>query len=162
MEGKETLSTMEEQDNKNIFVEEIPKFGKVSMLFYISENCKEKEELTTQIRQYGGNVVLFHECFTYQVASPGDMKTSDFAKEYYRGAIYSSEWIKQSIKEKTLLPKEKYPLIKIEKGREFEYNKGKNKYTLREVILIYGWIKGRNLQKSKRTWQIMVDKGTIF
>lgn len=162
MEGKENMNDNRKATKFDIFTEEIPKCGKVSMLFYIPDKCKDKIELTELITEKGGNISLFHECFTYQVACPDEINNEDIEKQYYKGSIFSSDWIKDSIKEDKLLPRDKYALRKLGKGKDFEYAKGKMQYTIREVVMIYDWIKDKKLKNSKRTWQVMVDQGIIF
>lgn len=100
MEGKEPTTELQTDDKTTVLTEEVVRFGKVSLLFYISDTCKNKEMLTQTIKEHGGNIAIFHECFTYQIADPEDTKDEDFEEHYYRGTIYSSAWILDSIKEK--------------------------------------------------------------
>ena len=78
----------------DIFIETIPKYGNVSMLFYIPDTVKDKDEIVQLIRENGGNTVKFHECFTYQLGPPEGV----VEQNYYPGVIYSTDWIKDSIK----------------------------------------------------------------
>lgn len=162
MEGKESSKENRDSDSDHIFVENIPHFGEVSLLFYISDICEDKETLAEQIRSHGGNVALSHECFTYQIWPKKTLDTIVAQEAYYKGLIIDSEWITESIKQNKLLPKETFILRKQADGKEFDFNKGKIPYTIREAVTIYQWIKGQKLQKSKRTWQNMVDRSIIF
>lgn len=161
MEGKENVNDNDSQSKSMIFTEEIPKCGRVSMLFYIPDSCAEKDKLRQLIKENGGNIAVVHECFTYQIACPEDVKHDTIEEHYYKGKIFSSNWITESVEKGELLPKDKYSLMKIANGREFEFNKGKMQYTLREAILVYDWIKDEKLKNSRRTWKKMVDQGLI-
>ena len=106
---------------------------------------------------------MFHESFTYQLVSPQDKTNEELlANCYYKGIIYSTDWITDSIKQGKLLPKEQYALRKLGKGRPNEFNKGKLQYTIREVAIIFDWIKDKKLKNSKRTWQAMSESGVIL
>ncbi len=162
MEGKENGTTEFSEESKLLFTEEIPKWGRVAIMFFIPDCCSERESLKSMILERGGNIAIFHECFTYQIASPQDAKMPDFDEKYYKGMVYSSEWIKAWAKQGKLLPKEQYALRKIGKGKELDFEKGKIQYTIREVIIMYEWIKDKKLKQSKRTWQQMVDQGVLL
>lgn len=162
MEGKDTVNESSKPDLSKLFSEELPQFGNVSMLFYISDEWKDKENLSKAIIEHGGNIALYQECFTYQICPKDCLNKLEVKKHYYKGLIYDSHWIYDSIDKKELQLKENYTLIKISEGKPFEFDKGKIPYTIREAIVIYKWISGQKLQKSKRTWQSMVDKGAIY
>ena len=162
MEGKENGAVGDLEDSKLLFTEEIPKCGRVSIMFYIPDSCKEKHALKSIILQHGGNLAIFHECFTYQISTSHDSKLQDFEEKYYKGIVYSSEWITESAKQGKLLPKDQFIIRKIGKGKELDFEKGKIQYTIREVIIMYEWIKDKKLKNSKRTWQQMVDQGVLL
>ena len=89
-------------------------------------------------------MAIFHESFTYQLAAPSDSANNSFlTNNYYKGTIYSTEWIGDSVKAGKLLDKQKYKLTEIKDGKELEFAKGKLQYTIREVIIIYDWIKDK-------------------
>jgi hypothetical protein len=61
MEGKENMNENKKVTKFDLFTEEIPKCGSVSMLFFIPEECKERKHLKEVILERGGNIALFHE-----------------------------------------------------------------------------------------------------
>lgn len=147
-----------DQGKSNILTEDIPKYGRVSLLFYIPETVKDRDTMVQLIRENGGNIVNFHECFTYQVGTPGNTNEQD----YYPGTVYSFQWIVESIEAKQLQEKSKYILAIFQGGREFPFNKKKIQYTIREIIVIYNWISGRKSQSSRKTWESLGNDGVLY
>lgn len=89
---------------KLIFVQEIPNWIQVPMMFYIPD-CPSKNELTKKVMRHGGVVVAIHECCTYQIKPVNeDIKASD----YFPGAVYDSTWILDSIRAGELLNNSEY------------------------------------------------------
>jgi hypothetical protein len=147
----------EGQGKSSILTEEIPKYGRVSMLFYIPENVKDRDIMVQLIKENGGNIVKFHECFTYQIGTPNNTKEED----YYQGTVFSFQWIVESIEAKKLVEKSKYILANYQNGKDFPFSKKKIKYTIREVIIIYNWISGRKSQASRKTWESLGNDGIL-
>ena len=48
-----------------IFTEEIPVIGRVPILFYLPQNCKESREIQRLIINHGGLVITVVECCTF-------------------------------------------------------------------------------------------------
>ena len=142
----------------NILTEVIPKHGRVSQLFYIPETAKDRDVMVQLIRENGGNIVNFHECFTYQIGTPGNTVESD----YYPGTVYSFQWIVESIEAKALQDKARYILCSFQSGRDFPFNKKKIQYTIREIIIIFNWISGRKSQSSRKTWESLGNDGILY
>ena len=94
------------QAKSEILTEVIPKYGRVSLLFYIPENMKDRETMVEVIKQNGGNIVNFHECFSFQIGTPANT----IEKDYFPGTVYSFQWIVESIEAKQLQDKAKYIL----------------------------------------------------
>lgn len=141
-----------------ILTEEIPKYGRVSMLFYIPESVKDRDTMVELIRENGGNIVKFHECFCYQIGTPGNTKESD----YYEGTVYSFQWLVESIEANQLQDKAKYILCSYQGGIKFPFDKKKIQYTIREIIIIYNWISGRKSQASRKTWESLGNDGILY
>lgn len=102
-----------------IFTEEVPKYGRVSMLFYIPDSMKDRETIVDLIIQNGGNIAKFHESFTYQLGTPDDIDQS----EYYCGPVYSIRWIVESVEKNALMDKAYYSLYNLNTGLDFPYQK---------------------------------------
>lgn len=155
---QEQESNKESQGKSNILTEEIPKYGRVSMLFYIPENVKDRDIMVQLIKENGGNIVKFHECFTYQIGTPNNIKEED----YYQGTVFSFQWIVESIEAKKLVEKSKYIIANYQNGKDFPFNKKKIKYTIREIIIIFNWISGRKSQASRKTWESLGNDGILY
>ena len=84
-------------EDSTIFSEEIPIYGQVALLFYIPDTIKDRETIIELIRQNGGNIVKFHECFTYQLGPKENLENHS----YYKGPIYSIQWIVESVEKGT-------------------------------------------------------------
>lgn len=136
-------------EKKDILSEEIPMLGNVSLLFYIPETVKGRDIMVDLIKQNGGNIVSFHEWFTYQLGPQEDTKDHT----YYQGLVYSFQWIIESIEQGKLLEKTKYVLLNLTNGLDFPFKKNKIQYTLREIIIIFNWIAGRKSPASRKTWE---------
>lgn len=136
-------------EKKEILSEEIPLIGSVSLLFYIPETVKGREIMVDLIRQNGGNIAKFHECFTYQLGPQENIKDHN----YYQGLVYSFQWIIESLEQGKLLEKTKYVLLNLTSGLDFPFKKSKIQYTLREIIIIFNWIAGRKSPASRKTWE---------
>lgn len=97
------------------------------------------------IEKNGGKVTDQHECFTYQLKL--DKVKTNF-QEYYKGAIYSTKWIIESIKEGKLLKKEDYFMcINVhEKSRRLNIGK-KKKYTIIEGIKMFETVGGHKSEQ---------------
>jgi len=141
-----------------ILTEEITKYGTVSLLFYIPEAAKDRDTMVKLIKMNGGNIVDFHECFTYQIGTPNNTKEED----YYPGTVYSFQWIVDSIEGKKLADNTKYIIANYQNGKDFPFNKKKIKYTVREIIIIYTWISGRKSQASRKTWESLGNEGILY
>ena len=138
------MDSITEVNNKfgrqtDIFTETIPKYGRVAMLFYIPEEVSNRDELIKLIRLNGGNIVRFHEWFTYQLGNPEKVKNA----WYYQGNVYSVQWIFDSISKSSLMDCSNYKITNCDSGIEFPFNAKKIQYTVREIILIYQWISGK-------------------
>ncbi len=110
------------------------------------------EEYASLIRRNGGLVVDQHECFSYQI-KPESVKTN--FSDFYKGNIYSSKWIHDSIKEKKCLKKEDYFICINIDAKSLQLNIGKKKkYTIMEGIKLYEIITNhKNLQvNQKQFW----------
>ena len=145
------------QGSSEILTEDIPKYGKVSLLFYIPDNVKDRDTMVELIRQNGGNIVEFQESFTYQIGTPGHTGEED----YYPGTVYSFQWLVESVEKGELQDKAKYILCNFQSGKEFPFNKKKIQYTIREIIIIYNWISGRKSQASRKTWESLGNDGVL-
>lgn len=106
-----------DQDKSMLLTEEVPKHGLVSMLFYIPATVKNRDTFTELIKKHGGNIVSFHESFTYQLGPPEN--TEDH--KYYAGDVYSFQWITDSIETNTLTDKNQYVILKVNEGIEFPF-----------------------------------------
>lgn len=148
---------MELKEETQIFTEDIPKYGKVSILFFIPETVKDRDDLVELIRNHGGNTVKFHEWISYQLGSP----ESASEHQYYQGLVYSFQWIIDSVANGKLLEKENYILTTIPKGLDFPFDKKKIQYTIREIVIIYNWISGRKSQASRKTWESLSNDGLL-
>ncbi len=146
------------QLKSEILTEEIPKYGRVSLLFYIPETVKDRDTMVELIRQNGGNTVKFHECFSYQIGTPGNTKET----EYYQGTVYSFQWLVESVEANQLQDKAKYILYNYQGGIKFPFDKKKIQYTIREIIIIYNWISGRKSQASRKTWESLGNDGILY
>lgn len=145
------------QEKSEILTEVIPKYGRVSLLFYIPETVKDRDTMIELIKQNGGNIVKFHECFSFQIGTPGNTSEED----YYQGTVYSFQWLVESIEAKQLQDKAKYILCNFQSGKEFPFNKKKIQYTIREIIIIFNWISGRKSQASRKTWESLGNDGIL-
>lgn len=146
------------QAKSEILTEEIAKYGKVSLLFYIPEDVKDRDTMVALIRENGGNIVKFHECFSYQIGTPGNTEES----AYYQGTVYSFQWLVESIEANKLQDKAKYILCNYQGGIKFPFDKKKIQYTIREIIIIYNWISGRKSQASRKTWESLGNDGILY
>lgn len=146
------------QENTDVLTEVIPKYGRVSLLFYIPETLKDRDTMVKLIRVNGGNIVNYHECFSFQIGTPANTKDTD----YFPGTVYSFQWIVESIEAKQLQDKAKYILSNYSAGKEFPFNKKKIQYTIREIIIIYNWISGRKSQASRKTWESLGNDGILY
>jgi hypothetical protein len=133
--GFTTPRTPETPDN-NIFVRTLPIIGVVPMLFYLPPG-RDTGKLQKDIEKYGGKVVDTYEAYVYQLKIP-KMKRKG-AKTFFRGCVYSSEWIYDSIKEGKLIEEideylegmhKKSSLVTIPKGT-------RRQYTITEVLRIW-------------------------
>jgi len=145
------------QEKSEILTEVIPKYGRVSLLFYVPETVKDRDTMIELIKQNGGNIVKFHECFSFQIGTPGNTSEED----YYQGTVYSFQWLVESIEAKQLQDKAKYILCNFQSGKEFPFNKKKIQYTIREIIIIFNWISGRKSQASRKTWESLGNDGIL-
>lgn len=146
-------------DKSMLLTENVPKYGRVSMLFYIPDTVKDRDTFIELIKVNGGNIVTFHEAFTYQLGPPENTKDHD----YYTGQIYSFQWIIDSIEHNSLQDKANYVLLNYQNGIDFPFqNKKKIQYTMREIITIYQWISGRKSQSSRKTWEGLCNDGLLF
>ena len=118
--------------HSNLLTEEIPKYGPVAMLFYIPESAPDREEIIDVIRTNGGNIVKFHECFSYQLGPPD----CDTQTDYYPAEVFSTKWIIDSVESGEILEKSGYVLSKRGAGLPFPFDKKKIQYTIREIIII--------------------------
>jgi len=109
----------EVQGSSTILTEDIPKYGTVSLLFFIPEAVKDRDTMVELIKENGGNIVQFHECFTYQLGPPDNAK----GYGYYQGPVYSFQWIIESVEQGKLLPKENYMLLNFQSGIDFPFRK---------------------------------------
>lgn len=148
---------MELKEESQIFTEDIPKYGKVALLFYIPETVANRDSMVELIRSNGGNTVNFHEWISYQLGPPEN--TSEH--QYFQGLVYSFQWIVDSVDKKRLLDKENYIMATIQKGLDFPYDKKKIQYTIREIVIIYNWISGRKSQASRKTWESLSNDGLL-
>ena len=145
-------------EKKDILSEDIPWLGNVSLLFYIPDTVKGRDTMVDLIQQNGGNIVKFHEWFTYQLGPQEN--TRDHS--YYQGIVYSFQWIIESIEQGKLLEKTKYMLLSLQSGLDFPFKKNKIQYTLREIIIIYNWIAGRKSPASRKTWESLTNDGILY
>lgn len=145
-------------EKKDILTEDIPIYGRVSLLFYIPETFKDRDTMVQLIKENGGNIVRFHECFTYQIGTPENTSEQD----YYPGTVYSFQWIVESVEAKHLQEKSKYIIASYQNGLEFPFNKKKIQYTIREIIVIFNWISGRKSQASRKTWESLGNDGVLY
>lgn len=147
-----------QSDKSMLFTEEVPNYGRVSMLFYIPETVQHRDTFIELIKQNGGNIVKFHECFTYQLGPPENTQEHD----YYTGPVFSFQWITDSVEQNTLQDKTNYIMLNIASGAEFPFqNKKKIPYTIREIMIIYKWISGRKSQSSRKTWENLNKEGVL-
>ena len=137
--------------------ENIPKYGNVSLLFYIPESVADRDTIVELIVKHGGNIVKFHECISYQLGPPEKTENHN----YYQGEVYSFQWIIDSVENNKLLDKENYLLMNIKRGLDFPFNKKKIQYTQREIMIIYSWISGRKSQASRKTWESLGNEGIL-
>lgn len=142
----------------DLLTEVIPKYGKVAMLFYIPESAKDREAIVKSILENGGNIVKFHECFTYQLGPP-EWNTE---AEYFPAEVYSTKWITDSIERGEIIEKSSYILSKEGAGLAYPFDKKKIQYTIREIIIIYNWISGRKSQASRKTWESLGNDGVLY
>lgn len=147
-----------ESEQSDIFTESIPKFGKVSMLFYIPETFDNRDTIIELIRENGGNTVKFHECFTYQLGPPENYSQHS----YYQGDVYSIKWVIDCAEKGELLDNSEYLLTTCKSGLDFPFDKKKIQYTIREIVKIYEWISGRKSQASRKTWESLGNEGILF
>ena len=106
-----------DQNKTMILTEDIPKYGSVSMLFYIPKTVKNRDTFIELIKKHGGNIVLFHESFTYQLGPPE--KTEEH--KYYAGDVYSFQWITDSIESNTLADKTQHRILTVPERIEFPF-----------------------------------------
>lgn len=125
-EGKDVVAG----GQSDIFTEVIPKYGKVSMLFYIPDGVSDKAEIAKLIRENGGNIAQFHECFTYQLGVAENAPD----EWYFQGEIYSVEWVIRSASKGELLDCAEFKIGTCQNGIDFPFNKKKIQYTAREII----------------------------
>lgn len=111
-----------------------------SLVFYLPDS-DYSADMARLIEKHGGKVTDQHECFTYQLKLE-NAKTN--LTEYYKGAIYSSKWITDSISEGKILKKEDYFMcINInEKSKRLNISK-KKKYTIIEGIKMFDTVGGQ-------------------
>lgn len=141
----------------DLFTEDIPKYGKVSMLFYLPDSVEGKDTIVELIKDHGGNMVKHHECISYQLGPPENASDHNF----YQGYVYSYQWIIDSVEKRHLQVKENYILMTIQKGLDFPFDKKKIQYTMREIMIIYNWISGRKSQSSRKTWESLGNEGIL-
>jgi hypothetical protein len=147
------------QDKSMLFTEDVPKYGRVSMLFYIPETVQDRDTFVELIKQNGGNIVKFHECFTYQLGPPENTQEHD----YFTGPVYSFQWITDSVEQNSLQDKANYIMLNIASGADFPFqNKKKIPYTIREIMIIFKWISGRKSQSSRKTWENLGKEGILY
>lgn len=129
-------------------------------MFYLPDNDLSFE-LRKLIEKHGGKVTDQHECFTYQLKLE-NAKTN--FQDYYKGPIYSSKWVMESIAEGKLLKKDDYFMcINVhEKSRKLNIGK-KKKYTIIEGIKIFETVGSHKKEhlNSSAFWTKVVNQ-TIF
>lgn len=89
-----------------IFTENLPVIGEVSMVFYVPPSSEERK-IRDLIESHGGLVSHLHESFTYQIA-PFDDSDKVNMMQYFWGDIYRADWLVESIRAGELLPRKKY------------------------------------------------------
>ena len=106
------------------------------MLFYIP-NLKSNDKLRDQIESNGGMIVDMYEAYVYQISTIKTIKNT--AKSFYRGYIYHSKWITDSIEKKRLIKINKKYLLKCNKTSKLEtIPKGtRRQYTISEVFKLF-------------------------
>ena len=117
-------------------------------MFYIPECGEPYESLKKTIEEHGGMVIDQHECNSYQI-KPENAKLK--IRDFYKGQIYGSEWVKDHIQEvetlknkfeilgnKMLAKKDDYALFenKSDESKKLNISK-KKKFTINEGIKLF-------------------------
>ena len=106
------------------------------MMFYIPPGKKELADLKPVIEAHGGRLCDFHECFTYQIETMLEPLSPNL---YFPGDVYSAKWLVDSVKERTLLPKDNYLSYnnqETKKCKRMGFGKLNVKYTITEAIKV--------------------------
>lgn len=130
------------------------------LAFYIPQ-CSAYQELHDLVVRNGGRVIDQHECFSYQI-KPEQGKTS--FQNYYKGDIYSSRWIVQSIKEKKCLKKDEFFVCINVDEKSLRLNIGKKKkYTIIEGMKLYETMTNhKNLNINQKQFWLKVQSQDIL
>ena len=128
--------TRGKKQKQPIFTMNISEIGNVPMLFFIP-NLKPNDKLREQIESNGGMVVNMYESYVYQISTIKTVRST--TSTYYKGYIYHSKWITDSIDKGRLLESNKKYLLKYNKSSKLEtIPKGKRRqYTISEVMKLF-------------------------
>lgn len=131
-----TPETKSKKTKQPIFVTNVPWVGELPMLFYIP-NLKSNDKLRDLIESNGGMIVDMYEAFVYQISATKTIKSS--TKSYYRGYIYHSKWITDSVEKRRLQKNNQKYLIKLNKSSKLDtIPKGtRRQYTISEVFKLF-------------------------
>jgi len=134
--GYTTPETKNKKKNNQIFVRTLPVIGEVPMLFYVPPS-KEADKLREQIEKYGGKVVDLYEAYVYQIKVAKSKRAG--GKTFFRGYVYSSEWIQDSIKKGRLIEDIEDYLCGFHKKSDLcTIPKGTRKqYTITEILRLW-------------------------
>ena len=113
-------SSPETRGRKNkdpIFIVHIPFIGDVPMLFFIP-NLKPNDKLKEQIESNDGMIVDMNESYVHQISTVKTIKST--ASTYYKGYIYHSKWITNSLDKGKLIESNKKYLLKYNNNSKLE------------------------------------------
>lgn len=146
---------------KDLFKMDIKGVGEVPMMFYIPD-IRARDKLRPLIEEHGGIIVNQYEAYVYQIKPTRGLRSGSLSNEkyFYKGYVYNSDWIKDSIKKKMLLDEEEY-LCGFNKSSKLSIIKKSERrtYNITEVLKVFDLVSeyGGSIKKMPpmKFWQEM-------
>ena len=147
----------DEYESSMVLMEDLAVIGPVPLMFFLPE-WKMKQSYCELIERHGGLVVEFIECCVYQIY-PEEEKEYIQESKFFKGYVYSSNWINDWIQQKATLSPQNYLKYDISVNGQ-DINFSRTKFSIREVVKLFKATRKYPSRKNKNPtyWKSMLDK----
>ena len=147
----------DEYESNMVLMEDLAVIGPVPLMFFLPE-WKMKQSYCELIERHGGLVVEFIECWVYQIY-PEEEKEYIQESKFFKGYVYSSNWINDWIQQRATLSPQNYLKYDITVNGQ-DINFSRTKFSIREVVKLFKATRKYPSRKNKNPtyWKSMLDK----